>query len=299
MQRSRSTLLALLLLVVPAVPVLAQAPAPDTARPMAPFFTYRDALLLGAFSAGALALDPLDRHFAQRLQDPNNQNNRFLHGASTFFRLMGQPAPQIIAVGLYGVGRVAKNQKIERLAVHGTEAMLLGTAMTTTIKVLAGRARPRRDTSKALGFKLGRGLPHVLGGEGTEFQSFPSGHATTAFAVASAATAEWSHWVDAWHSPESYKLLVGGVLYGGATLVGISRMYNNAHWASDVMAGAAIGTFAGIKTVRYDYRHPNNKLERWLVKVQIVPARGTTPTMIGVGVSPATNGTMGPGSSPF
>ena len=284
MHRFRPTLLTLVLVLVPVAPALAQAR--DTTPRTAPFFTYRDALLIGAFGASALALDPLDRHFATRLQDPNNQNNRFLHHASTVFRLMGQPAPQIIAVGLYGVGRVARNQRIEKLAVHGTEAMLLSTTVTTTIKVLSGRARPRRDTSKALGFKLGRGLPSFLGGEGTEFQSFPSGHATTAFTVASASTAEFSHWVDEWHSPQAYKYLVGSVLFGGATLVGISRMYNNAHWASDVIAGAAIGTLAGIKTVRYDYRHPNNKVERWLVKVQVVPGRGPTPTVIGVGLGP-------------
>ena len=164
--------------------------------------------------------------------------------------------------------------------------MLLSTAATTTIKVMAGRARPRRDTTKALGFKFLRGRPGFLGGEGPEFQSFPSGHSTTAFAVASAATAEFSHWVDQWHDPEYYKYLVGGVLYGGAALVGVSRMYNNAHWASDVMAGAAIGTFAGIKTVRYNYRHPNNKVERWLVKVNVVPGHAESPTFVGFSIAP-------------
>ncbi|HEX9107737.1 MAG TPA: phosphatase PAP2 family protein, partial [Longimicrobiales bacterium] len=177
--------------------VAAAEAATQAASPASPpFFTYRDALLLAAFGAASVAMDPLDRHFAAQLQDSTNQNNHFLHKTATFFRLMGQPGPQIIGVGLYGVGRLTKNEKIEKLAVHGMEAMLLSTAATTTIKVMAGRARPRRDTTKALGFKLFRGLPGFLGGKGTEFQSFPSGHATTAFAVASAATAEWSHWVD-------------------------------------------------------------------------------------------------------
>ena len=51
-------------------------------------------------------------------------------------------------------------------------------------------------------------------------------------------------------------------MYGGATLVGLSRMYNNAHWASDVALGAAIGTFAGLKTVRYSHAHPDNPVDR-------------------------------------
>lgn len=273
--------LPLALVLSPVAPAPALAQAPDTTRPSPPFFTYRDAVLMGVFAAGALAMNPVDVKFRRELQDSTNQNNRFLHRTSTFFRLMGQPAPQIIGLGLYGVGRLTKSERVTKLAVHGSEAMLLSTAVTTTVKMLAGRARPRKDSTKALGFKFGRGF------KGADFQSFPSGHATTAFAVASAATAEFSHWVDEWHSPSYYKVLVGGVLYGGATLVGASRMYNNAHWASDVVAGAAVGTLSGIKTVRYNYRHPGNKVERWLVAVQLVPARGDSPTYIGLSLTPS------------
>ena len=48
-------------------------------------------------------------------------------------------------------------------------------------------------------------------------------------------------------------------MYGGATLVGLSRMYNNAHWASDVTLGAAIGTFSGIKVVRFNHSHAHDR----------------------------------------
>ncbi len=286
MRRLAFLVLPLTLVTAPLAPVLAQGSDSTNARPVA-FFTYRDAVLLGIFAAGTLAMDPLDRHFASQLQDSTTQNNRFLRQGSTFFRLMGQPAPQIIGLGLYGVGRLTHSKRLTRLAVDGSEAMLLSTLATTTIKVLAGRARPVVDTTKALGFKFGRGLPHFLGGKGTLYQSFPSGHATTAFAVASASTAEFSRWVDQWHASPAWKYGVGTVLYGGATLVGLSRMYNNAHWASDVLAGAAIGTFAGIKTVRYNYRNPTNKLERWLVAVQVVPAQGDSPSYLGVSLTPS------------
>lgn len=268
-----------LVFAVPAAsPALAQARDTTTKAPS--FFTSRDAILFAGLAGLALAMDPLDVHFAHQLQDPSNQQNRFLHRMATTFRLMGQPAPQIIGVGLYGVGRLTHNVKIERLAVHGVEAMMLGTVVTTGVKFVAGRARPSADPNKHLGFTLFKGF------KGYDFQSFPSGHATTAFSVASAATAEYSHWADEWHSPSYTKLLVGGVLYGGATLVGISRMYNNAHWASDVATGALVGTFAGIKTVRYNYRHPGNRVERWLVKLQVVPGQGHAPTFIGFSLSP-------------
>lgn len=286
MRRFRYIVFPLALLTTPLAPTALHAQAVDSARGGPPFFTYRDAVLLGIFGVGALAMRPLDKTLASHLQEPAYQNNHLLHNTSTFFRLMGQPAPQIIGLGLYGVGRLTHNDRITKLAVHGSEAMILSTTATTLIKVMAGRARPRVDSTKPLGFHFMRGLPSFLGGWGAEYQSFPSGHATTAFAVASAATAEYSHWADSWHSPAYTKALVGGVLYSGAALVGISRMYNNAHWASDVLTGAAIGTFAGIKTVRYNYRHPGNKVEKWLVAVHVVPGQGQAPAYLAVSLTP-------------
>ena len=52
---------------------------------------------------------------------------------------------------------------------------------------------------------------------------------------------------------------VAPCMYGGATLVGLSRMYHNKHWASDVVLGAAVGTFSGLKVVRYSHAHPDNR----------------------------------------
>lgn len=273
--------------LAPATPL--QAQLPDTTHKAPPFFRWTDALLAGGFVATALALDPLDVKIARKLQDSTVQANRVFHRTATAFRLMGQPGPQIIGLGLYAVGRATHNQRIEKLAVHGSEAMILSTTITTVTKVIAGRARPRvqNPPSKSLGFGFMRGLPSFLGGKGTEFQSFPSGHATTAFAVASASTAEFSHWVNEWHAWGGYKYLVGTAMYGGAALIGASRMYNNAHWTSDVVTGAMVGTFSGIKTVEYNYRHPDNKVERWLVKLQVVPGQGNTPTWIGFSVAPS------------
>ncbi len=288
MRRSGILLLFPLVFAVPAAaPALAQAP--DTTHRAAPFFKWSDALLVGGFAAAALALDPLDVRIARDLQDSTVQANRFFHDVATTFRLLGQPGPQIIGLGLYAVGRATRNRHIELLAVHGSEAMILSTSITTVTKVIAGRARPlvQNPPSKSLGFGLFRGLPRFLGGKGSDYQSFPSGHATTAFAVASASSDEFAHWLDESHAWNGYKYLIGGILYGGAGLIGASRVYNNAHWTSDVVTGALVGTFSGIKTVEYNYRHPNNRIERWLVKLQIVPGRGNVPTWVGFSLAPS------------
>lgn len=59
---------------------------------------------------------------------------------------------------------------------------------------------------------------------------------------------------------------MGTLFYGGASMVGLSRMYNNMHWASDVVAGAAIGTIFGLKVVKYTHSHPDNAIDSKLIK---------------------------------
>ncbi len=70
-----------------------------------------------------------------------------------------------------------------------------------------------------------------------------SGHATVAFAAAS-----FSREIQASHFQAAR--VVTPLLFSAAALVGASRLYNNKHWASDVVAGAAIGTVVGMRVVR-------------------------------------------------
>lgn len=68
-----------------------------------------------------------------------------------------------------------------------------------------------------------------------------------------------------------YTWYAAPVMYGGATLVGLSRMYHNQLWASDVALGAAVGTFRGLKVVRYSHAHPDNFIDRAILKTSIAP----------------------------
>ena len=47
--------------------------------------------------------------------------------------------------------------------------------------------------------------------------------------------------------------------YGTASLVGLSRIYHNAHFTSDVLAGAAIGTLVGTGVVGFNSRQRDGR----------------------------------------
>jgi membrane-associated phospholipid phosphatase len=104
--------------------------------------------------------------------------------------------------------------------------------------------------------------------KGYAYSSFPSGHTIAAFASAAALTSEASRsWArSGW--------IIGPVLYGSASMVGLSRMYNDQHWASDVVFGAGLGTIAGITVVRYTHDHARNRIDRWLLSGTITPTAG-------------------------
>ncbi|CAM3659142.1 phosphatase PAP2 family protein [Elizabethkingia occulta] len=74
-------------------------------------------------------------------------------------------------------------------------------------------------------------LTHQERPDGSNNQSFPSGH--TALAFASAEFLRREYWdVSPW---------IGIAGYAVATGTGVLRMYNNKHWLGDVAAGAGIG----------------------------------------------------------
>lgn len=235
------------------IPVRAQSLSDSTSRSRR-LFARSDLYVLGAFSAVTVAMFPLDEQLASLIRDSTLVANHNLHRLSGGIRFFGGPGPYLIGGGMYVVGRLAHIPRATELAVHGTEAVMVGSAASAAIKVLLGRARPyvSSDTNPR-DFRFGRGL------QGADAQSFPSGHTTAAFAAAAAVSAETAAW---W--PRT-RWLIGPILYGGASLVALSRMYDDKHWASDVVMGAAVGTFAGLKTVRFTHTRAGNRVDRWLL----------------------------------
>ncbi len=134
----------------------------------------------------------------------------------------GYEAAFLLAYG--GAGRLAGDGYMQGTAVLAAESFLAANAAGTLLKYAVGRSRPYTGDGKR------RFVPFGFKSSGT---SFPSGHTMSAFSVASvfAARAD-SNWVKVL----SYALASG---------VAAQRIYADKHWASDVLAGAAIGTLVG------------------------------------------------------
>jgi membrane-associated phospholipid phosphatase len=109
----------------------------------------------------------------------------------------------------------------------------------TSVKYVVGRVRPNSATN-TFEFKPFSGN-----------QSFPSGHVTQAFTVATAIAENYPEW---W---------VQALCYGGAGFVGYVRIEQNAHYTSDVLAGALLGWSVAREVVHRHNRQPNPKKLSW------------------------------------
>jgi len=236
----------------------------DTAKKIQVLFTVKDGLLgLGVVGA-TIALFPIDRSLAIKMQNEfTAPGGKSLNGWANGFDYLALPGVFIAAPAVYFIGRISHNEKMKDLGWHTTEGAIVGLAVSEVIKGFVGRARPYVSLdSNPHDFKFGSGFT-----SGAR-QSFPSGHATIAFAAAAAASSEVSRM---W---PKMTWIVGPILYTSAGFVGLARMYQSQHWASDVLLGAGIGTFAGLKVVRYTHAHPDNWIDKIMINTKVMPTPG-------------------------
>lgn len=129
------------------------------------------------------------------------------------------------AMGMfYTYGLLANNPRSRSTGLLMAESYIISGLMVRIPKYLAGRSRPDA---------WGNPGPNDWKGP-FNGKSFPSGHTTSAFAVASVVA--WQYKDTPWVPVAAYSL---------ATLAGLSRIYDNRHWVSDVVAGAIFGTVTG------------------------------------------------------
>lgn len=222
----------------------AQVTRKDSTQENRGWITKRDAVGAALAVLGTLALTPVDARAARELQERQFQRSDDLQHTARDLAFLGGPAPFILGAGLLAAGRVARLPPLADAGIHVTEAVLLAASVTGLGKGIFGRALPQVNVNNPDDFQFFRGFHDGNG----PFVSFPSGHAAASFAMAAAVTAE----VDRWH-PEMTRF-VGPVAYGAAGLVGLARMYQNVHWASDLPLAAAIGTWSGLTVVGRSHR---------------------------------------------
>jgi hypothetical protein len=152
----------------------------------------------------SLALIPADNAIHDSLSESNPSSNASLPGDILQYCAIGLPLA-------WGGVAWAKGDHAEELETAGEALAATGIA-TLVLKSITNRERP----------------------DGSNNDSFPSGHTSAAFAgatlLADFIEKDWhTHW--------------GYLLYIPATYVGINRIQVDKHWATDVAAGAFIGTF--------------------------------------------------------
>ena len=136
---------------------------------------------------------------------------------------IGTVPVQLSISGLaFGAGLAAHNKPLQYFALDNLQAQIYTGGATWLVKTLAHRARPNAGQGA---FEWGG----PLNDKGNE--SFFSGHSSIAF---STATMIFLHSKKKWW--------VGLLSYGAATGVAIGRMQRQAHWASDVLMGAVVGS---------------------------------------------------------
>jgi membrane-associated phospholipid phosphatase len=229
--------------------VACAAPARSAAQAEAPargaMFTARDAAILGATTAAGFLLIGFDERIATQVRESPLQRSGGTTNAMQVAGVVGEPGAVFAGAALWLNGRLSKDRTRELIGLRSLEAIAATGAVTVAIKAITGRARPDESPFAARDFRLGRGF-----GDRNEFQSFPSGHVTVAFAFASAVDAELNR-----VAPKHPGWIVP-TLYALATATAASRVYRNRHWTSDVVLGSAIGFVGGHAVVRWHNDRP-------------------------------------------
>jgi membrane-associated phospholipid phosphatase len=170
----------------------------------------------GLFAGSTAALIPMDKRLSNSLPNTVSQ----ISFSKNVSQIGAVYTTLPIAAGLYFYGRTKNDAKAREVGVLGAEALLDAAIMMKVLKLAAGRERPELEGGRGRFFK----------GE----DGFPSGHAMETWAFASLISHEYA--------PSK---IVPILTYGLAATVSASRFTARKHYASDIVAGGAIGWFIG------------------------------------------------------
>lgn len=189
----------------------------------------REAVFATLATAGAVGLTYyFDEDIRSKVMGIRGNN---LNRATDAGSAVGNPYLHLgLAAAIYGGGVLAGSEKYRSLGEMLGESLILADAATFLLKEGFGRGRPHKTADKA-DFK-----PFSFS---SDYDSLPSMHTASSFAMASVV------------ARTSESLSVKMLAYSAAGFVGFSRIYQDKHWASDVLLGAAIGELCGRIVTNY------------------------------------------------
>jgi len=186
-----------------------------------------DLLTLAAVSGTGLLFMAFDQEIQDWVQDRRTASS---DRASSVFTVFGNGAALLgLSAAMYAAGEIGHNDGLRKTALLSLESLTTASLLVWVTKFIAGRARPYSGESS--------GNFHPFSLE-SEHWSLPSGHAAAAFSVATTI------------AMQSKSVFLDVAAYTMACLVGISRVHDNKHWASDVFLGSVLGHFVSREIVR-------------------------------------------------
>ncbi len=221
----------------------------------APFhFKEKDLVRVGEIGLATgllLSADEPVQQFALRLRD----SSQAVRNVSSHITKFGGNYETYTLAALGAYSFIFKNKKLQTTTLLATQAYLTGTIMERVLKFLFGRQRPYYFNPNAVEAEPTFHGPFFQGGRDINGKrlsnSFPSGHATVAFAAATVFALEYKD-----------KPFIPILSYTAATLIGLSRITENKHWTTDVFVGAVLGYYTGKQVVNNYHRYAKLKSPR-------------------------------------
>ena len=201
--------------------------------------------MFGAFAASLGVLLATDQQTYVAIQQRRSPTTDDISDVTTPF---GQEYAWAVSGAMLAGGLITKNPELRDTGRDAIEAALFAGLITEVAKPLFGRERPYQSDGRT-----------VFHGFTTKYESFPSGHATVAWAVASVVAMRTDGWV------------VPTIAYTLATLVAFDRVNDQKHFIADVFTGAVIGVSVGRFVVG---RHRPAEETPPGVTVALIPVRG-------------------------
>jgi membrane-associated phospholipid phosphatase len=196
-----------------------------------PFHLHQgEARWLAPLGLSTIALMATDRRTSGALVEHGDNLDR-LRISKDISRLGSPYATGGFAGALYFAGRITHNDHLRETGLLSAEALIDSTIVVSALKAASQRQRPPVDNSSGEFFDGG--------------SSFPSGHAISAWSLATVVAEEYGH----------QRPLVQVGAYGLAAAVSVSRFTGRNHFLSDALVGSALGYGIG----RYVYHQHHNK----------------------------------------